>query len=56
MVPTFPRHPHAIAQQAHGGSRIENRFTLGIGLSHKIVIENMLGLSYDKPSVICAST
>ena len=23
--------------------------TLGIGLSHKIVIENMLGLSYDKP-------
>ena len=26
-----------------------NRFTLGIGLSHKVVIENMFGLSYDKP-------
>jgi F420-dependent oxidoreductase-like protein len=25
------------------------RFTLGIGLSHKIVVENMFGLSYDKP-------
>ena len=50
VVPTFPRHPFAIAQQcltvsaASGG-----RLTLGIGLSHKIVIENMMGLSYDKP-------
>jgi F420-dependent oxidoreductase-like protein len=26
-----------------------NRFSLGIGLSHQIVIENMLGLSYAKP-------
>jgi F420-dependent oxidoreductase-like protein len=26
-----------------------NRLTLGIGLSHKIVIESMLGMSYDKP-------
>jgi len=25
------------------------RFTLGIGLSHQIVIESMLGLSFDKP-------
>jgi F420-dependent oxidoreductase-like protein len=50
VVPTFPRHPMALAQQcltvsaASGG-----RLTLGIGLSHKIVIENMMGLSYDKP-------
>ena len=50
VVPTFPRHPLAIGQQcltvsaACGG-----RLTLGIGLSHKIVIENMMGLSYDKP-------
>jgi len=50
VVPTFPRHPHAIAQQAHSVAAASgNRFTLGIGLSHKIVIENMLGLSYDKP-------
>jgi 5,10-methylenetetrahydromethanopterin reductase len=50
VVPTYPRHPMAIAQQcltvnaACGG-----RLTLGIGLSHKIVIENMMGMSYDKP-------
>ena len=50
VVPTFPRHPHAIAQQAHTVAAASgNRFTLGIGLSHKIVIENMLGMSYDKP-------
>ena len=51
VVPTPPRHPVAIAQQtlttqvACGG-----RFTLGIGLSHKLVIEDMLGLSYAKPA------
>ena len=50
VVPTFPRHPHAIAQQSHTVAAASgNRFTLGIGLSHKIVIENMLGLSYDRP-------
>lgn len=50
VVPTFPRHPHAIAQQAHTVAAVSGgRFTLGIGLSHRIVIENMLGLSYDKP-------
>lgn len=50
VVPTFPRHPHALAQQAHTVAAASgNRFTLGIGLSHKVVIENMLGLSYDKP-------
>ena len=27
-----------------------NRFTLGIGLSHQVVIENMFGMSYDKPA------
>ena len=50
VVPTFPRHPHAIAQQSHTVAAASGgRFTLGIGLSHKIVIENMFGLSYDKP-------
>jgi len=50
VVPTFPRHPHAIAQQAHTVAAASgNRFTLGIGLSHKIVIEDMFGLSYEKP-------
>ncbi len=51
VVPTYPRHPVAIAQQAlttQAASR--GRFVLGIGLSHKIVIETMLGFSYDKPA------
>jgi 5,10-methylenetetrahydromethanopterin reductase len=50
VVPTFPRHPLMLAaqaltlQQESGG-----RFTLGIGLSHQLVMEGMLGFSWDKP-------
>ena len=51
VTPTYPRHPTALAQQAlTTASATGNRFTLGIGLSHKVVIENMLGLSYDRPA------
>ena len=51
VTPTFPRHPTAIAQQAlTAAAATGNRFVLGIGLSHKVVIENMLGLSYDAPA------
>ena len=51
VTPTYPRHPTAIAQQAlTTAAATSNRFTLGIGLSHKLVIEDMLGLSYDKPA------
>lgn len=47
VVPTQPRHPTAMAQQAATASLASNgRFTLGIGLSHPPVIERMLGLSY----------
>lgn len=47
VVPTYPRHPTALAQQALTASAAcGGRFTLGIGLSHPPVIENMLGLSY----------
>lgn len=51
VVPTYPRHPVTMAQealtvqQASGG-----RFTLGIGLSHQMVIENMFGLSFARPA------
>ena len=51
VVPTYPRHPVTMAQQAltvQAASR--NRFTLGIGLSHKFVIEDMWGMSFDKPA------
>jgi len=50
VVPTYPRHPMMLAaqartvQQASGG-----RLHLGIGLSHQVVIEGMLGMSFDKP-------
>jgi 5,10-methylenetetrahydromethanopterin reductase len=51
VVPTYPRHPVALAQQALTASAATNgRFTLGIGLSHRIVIEDMLGLDYSKPA------
>jgi F420-dependent oxidoreductase-like protein len=50
VVPTYPRHPVALAQQALTASAATGgRFTLGIGLSHKVVIENVLGLDYSKP-------
>ena len=50
VVPTFPRHPTAMAQQALSAQAACNgRFALGIGLSHQIVIETMLGLSFAKP-------
>ena len=51
VTPTYLRHPMALARQAittdiaTGG-----RFALGIGLSHKVVIEGMLHLSFDKPA------
>jgi 5,10-methylenetetrahydromethanopterin reductase len=51
VTPTPPRHPFAIAQQAlTAQAACKGRFVLGIGLSHKIVIENMLGLSYAHPA------
>ena len=51
VVPTFPRHPHALAQQAMTAwDATGGRFTLGIGLSHQIVIESMFGLSFDRPA------
>ncbi len=50
VVPTFPRHPLAMAQQALSAQAVaRGRFTLGIGLSHQIVIEGMFGLSFAKP-------
>jgi F420-dependent oxidoreductase-like protein len=46
-VPTQPRHPAALAQQAlTAGAACRGRFTLGIGLSHPPLIERMFGLSY----------
>lgn len=51
VTPTYPRHPTAIAQQAvTAAAACNNRFTLGIGLAHKIMVEDALGMSYAKPA------
>jgi F420-dependent oxidoreductase-like protein len=51
VTPTYPRHPTAIAQQAvTAAAACGNRFVLGIGLAHKIMIEDMLGMSYAHPA------
>jgi F420-dependent oxidoreductase-like protein len=51
VTPIQPRHPTALAQQALTASALaRGRFTLGIGLSHKVVIEDTLGLSYAQPA------
>ena len=52
VVPTYPRHPAVLAQQALTAALAvgPGRLTLGIGLSHKIVIEDMYGYSFDKPA------
>jgi 5,10-methylenetetrahydromethanopterin reductase len=51
VVPTYPRHPMAMAQEALTANAASGgRFTLGIGLSHRIVIEDMFGLDYSKPA------
>jgi 5,10-methylenetetrahydromethanopterin reductase len=51
VLPTYPRHPLAMAQQAITASvAAGGRFTLGIGLSHPVVIEALMGLDYAKPA------
>lgn len=51
VTPSYPRHPSALAQQVVTAQEVSGgRFTLGLGLSHKLVIEDMMGLSYDKPA------
>jgi 5,10-methylenetetrahydromethanopterin reductase len=52
VVPTYPRHPAVLAQQALTVALAvgPGRLALGIGLSHKIVIEDMYGYSFDKPA------
>ncbi len=51
VTPTFPRHPTALAAQAMSAASLTGgRFVLGIGLSHRVVIEGMLNMSFDRPA------
>ncbi|MDP9280544.1 MAG: TIGR03564 family F420-dependent LLM class oxidoreductase [Chloroflexota bacterium] len=49
VTPTYPRHPYAMAQQAASTqAAARGRFTLGVGPSHRVVVEQTWGLSYDR--------
>jgi 5,10-methylenetetrahydromethanopterin reductase len=51
VIPTYPRHPLLMAQQALTTQvATRGRLTLGIGLSHRPVIEGMFGYSFEKPA------
>jgi F420-dependent oxidoreductase-like protein len=51
VVPTYPRHPLAMAQQAATTNvLVGGRLALGIGPSHRMRIEDEHGLSYEKPA------
>ena len=51
VVPTYPRHPIVMAQQALTAQAITGgRFVLGIGLSHAPLIEASYGYSFARPA------
>lgn len=50
VVPTYPRHPTVLAGQALTVQDVSGgRLALGIGLSHRFLIEDALGLDYSRP-------
>ena len=51
VVPVQPRHPIALSHQALSTqAACEGRLTLGLGVSHHWVIDEMLGLPYERPA------
>jgi F420-dependent oxidoreductase-like protein len=51
VMPIQTRHPVAMAQQVLSTQAVcEGRFTLGLGPSHHWIVEDMLGLSYQRPA------
>lgn len=51
VVPVYPRHPMALAQQALTTNLlVDGRLALGIGPSHPSVVEPCWGMSYDRPA------
>ncbi|HJR26348.1 MAG TPA: TIGR03564 family F420-dependent LLM class oxidoreductase, partial [Acidimicrobiales bacterium] len=50
VVPVQPRHPIALAQQALSTQAVcGGRLLLGLGVSHHWIIDEMLGLPYERP-------
>jgi F420-dependent oxidoreductase-like protein len=55
VVPLQSRHPIALVQQALSTQLVATgRFTLGIGPSHHWIIEDMMGLPYERPAALVA--
>jgi len=55
VVPLQSRHPIALVQQSLSTQLVaQGRFTLGLGPSHHWIIQEMLGLSYEKPAALTA--
>jgi 5,10-methylenetetrahydromethanopterin reductase len=51
IVPTYPRHPLALAQQAATTQAFcGGRLTLGVGVPHRPVIEDLHGITYARPA------
>src|SRR5678815_4728841 len=51
VLPIQTRHPIAMAQEALSVQAVcQGRFTLGLGASHHWVIDDMLGLPYERPA------
>lgn len=53
VVPIQTRHPVALVQQALSTQLVaEGRFTLGLGPSHHWIIDDMVGLAYERPAAL----
>ncbi len=51
VVPVQPRHPSMLAAQARTVQEaIGGSLSLGIGLSHQVVVEGLWGISFDRPA------
>jgi F420-dependent oxidoreductase-like protein len=51
VVPVQPRHPTMLAAQARTvQDAIGGRLSLGVGLSHQVVVEGLWGLAFDRPA------
>jgi alkanesulfonate monooxygenase SsuD/methylene tetrahydromethanopterin reductase-like flavin-dependent oxidoreductase (luciferase family) len=51
VVPIQPRHPAILAAQARTVQEaIGGHLSLGVGLSHQILVEGVWGLSFDRPA------
>ncbi len=50
VVPSYPRHPSSLALQAlTAQAACRGRLLLGIGASHRAIVEGKLGLDYSRP-------